>query len=173
MAAVSAFTFVAAPPRSAPAPSLVSFFPPQNPQFRVLRSADRFEHLALRGRCSQGRRRMRRVASAEEEPAEVAEEQPVVSVPVSPSDTLTMFFQAEGSMNESGIPTVSKALEGTEGISDLKVQVVEGIASVELRKETTIQATGVASSLIEAIQGAGFKLQTLNLSFADEEEILV
>lgn len=36
-------------------------------------------------------------------------------------------------------------------------------------KQTTIQATGVASSLLESIQVAKFKLQTLDLSFEDEE----
>lgn len=97
-------------------------------------------------------------------------EQPV-SVPVSPSDVLTMLFQAEGTMTETAVPTVTKALEETEGISNFKVQVVEGIASVELTKQTTVQATGVASSLVEIIQGSGFKLQTLNLSFEDEEDI--
>jgi len=40
---------------------------------------------------------------------------------------------------------------------------------VQLEKQTTIQATGVASSLVETIQGLGFKLQTLNLSFDDED----
>ncbi|GMH11554.1 hypothetical protein Nepgr_013395 [Nepenthes gracilis] len=95
-----------------------------------------------------------------------------VSVPVSSSDKLMMYFQAEGTINETAIPTVTKALEETEGISDLKVEVSEGIASVELTKQTTIQATGVASGLVEIIQGSGFKLQTLNLSFADEDEIL-
>ncbi|MCE0481663.1 hypothetical protein HAX54_039593 [Datura stramonium] len=93
-----------------------------------------------------------------------------VSVSVSPSDVLTMFFQAEGTMNEAAIPSVTNALEDIEGITGLKVQVVEGIASVELTKQTTIQATGVASSLVETIQGSGFKLQTLNLSFQDEED---
>lgn len=97
-------------------------------------------------------------------------DQPAVSVPVSPSDILTMFFQAEGVMNEATAPTVTKALEETEGITNLKVKVVEGIASVELTKQTTVQATGVASSLVETIQGSGFKLQTLNLSFEDEED---
>ncbi|XP_057759273.1 uncharacterized protein LOC130979754 [Arachis stenosperma] len=95
------------------------------------------------------------------------EQQPVV-VPVSPSDTLTMFFQAEGTMSESAIPTVSKALEDIEGVASLKVQVLEGLATVELKKQTTVQATGVASSLVETIQGSGFKLQTLNLSFDEE-----
>ncbi|KAL1357119.1 hypothetical protein AAHE18_05G233600 [Arachis hypogaea] len=79
-----------------------------------------------------------------------------------------MFFQAEGTMSESAIPTVSKALEDIEGVASLKVQVLEGLATVELKKQTTVQATGVASSLVETIQGSGFKLQTLNLSFDEE-----
>lgn len=33
-----------------------------------------------------------------------------------------------------------------------------------------MQATGVASLLVELIQGAGFKLHTLSLSFEDEED---
>ncbi|OVA11273.1 Heavy metal-associated domain [Macleaya cordata] len=93
-----------------------------------------------------------------------------VSVPVSPSDMLTMFFQAEGTMNESDVPKVINALEQIEGVSDLQVRIVESIASVELTKQTTVQATGVASNLVEIIQGSGFKLQTLNLSFKDEED---
>ncbi|KAK1307645.1 hypothetical protein QJS10_CPA09g01891 [Acorus calamus] len=113
------------------------------------------------------------LAPVEGEGGEVAvaeEENQTVSVPVSPSDMLTMFFKAEGTMSESSVASVTSALEGTEGVSDLKVQVVEGIASVELAKQTTVQATGVASSLVEIIQGAGFKLQTLHLSFEDEED---
>lgn len=43
----------------------------------------------------------------------------------------------------------------------------------QLTKQTTVQATGVASSLVETIQSSGFKLQTLNLSFDEEEEIAV
>lgn len=41
---------------------------------------------------------------------------------------------------------------------------------LQLTKETTVQATGVASNLVEAIQGTGFKLQTLRLSFEDFHE---
>ncbi|KAI8032893.1 hypothetical protein LOK49_LG01G03917 [Camellia lanceoleosa] len=108
---------------------------------------------------------------APEDASTTMTDQPV-SVPVSPSDILTMFFQAEGAMNETAIPTVTNALEETEGITNLKVQVVEGIATVELTKQTTVQATGVASNLVEIIQGSGFKLQTLNLSFEDEEDII-
>ncbi|XP_035831195.1 uncharacterized protein LOC110896137 isoform X2 [Helianthus annuus] len=97
----------------------------------------------------------------------VAEEETVV-VPVSRSDVLTMFFQAEGTMSEGAIPSVTSALEETEGISNLRVQVLEGIASVELKKKTTVQATGVASNLVEIIQNSGFKLQALNLSFDED-----
>ncbi|KAH6830234.1 hypothetical protein C2S53_000203 [Perilla frutescens var. hirtella] len=104
-------------------------------------------------------------------PAADAASDQTVSVAVSPSDVLTMFFQAEGTMADLAAPAVTKALEEVEGIADLKVQVLEGIASVELRKQTTVQATGVASGLVEIIQGSGFKLQTLNLSFQDEEDL--
>ncbi|CAH9088873.1 unnamed protein product [Cuscuta epithymum] len=106
---------------------------------------------------------------ASSSPQAIADE--TVSVPVSPSDALTMFFRAEGTMNDALIPQVTKALEEIEGISDLKVQVAESMASVELTKQTVIQATGVASSLVETIQGSGFKLQTLNLSFKDGEDL--
>ncbi|GMP30370.1 hypothetical protein CsSME_00005068 [Camellia sinensis var. sinensis] len=118
----------------------------------------------------------------------VAEETLVPEETDQPVSALTMFFQvteaarreraitgsvrrAEGTMNEAAIRTVTNALEETEGVANLKVQVVEGIASVELTKEMTIQATGVASNLVEIIQGSGFKLQTLYLSFEDEENI--
>ncbi|KAK2971219.1 hypothetical protein RJ640_029897 [Escallonia rubra] len=110
-------------------------------------------------------------AEQAEEPASTTAAEVPVSVQVSPSDVLTMFFQAEGTMNETAIPTVTKALEEKEGITNINVQVLEGIATVELTKQTTVQATGVASSLVETIQGSGFKLQTLNLSFEDEEDI--
>ncbi|KAK7316411.1 hypothetical protein VNO77_35429 [Canavalia gladiata] len=106
--------------------------------------------------------------TADSEQPSSSEQQPVV-VPVSPSDTLTMFFQAEGTMSETAIPALTKAVEETEGVTDLKVRLVEGLAIIELKKQTTVQATGVASGLVETIQGLGFKLQTLNLSFEDEE----
>ncbi|CAL5370573.1 unnamed protein product [Camellia sinensis] len=105
----------------------------------------------------------------------VAEETLVPEETDQPVSALAMFFQfqvpegqlvaakreraitgsvrrAEGTMNEAAIRTVTNALEETEGVANLKVQVVEGIASVELTKEMTIQATGVASNLVEIIQ---------------------
>ncbi|XP_074280663.1 uncharacterized protein LOC141605690 [Silene latifolia] len=111
--------------------------------------------------------------SVVQEDVPVVEQSETVTIPVSPADKLIMFFQAEGTMNELAIPSVTQALEGTEGISDLKVGISEGIATVELTKQTTIQATGVASGLLEAVQGAGFRLNTLNLSFEDEELLTV
>lgn len=35
---------------------------------------------------------------------------------------------------------------------------------------TSVQATGVASQLVETLQSSGFKLHTLSLSFQDEED---
>ncbi|KAK4779231.1 hypothetical protein SAY86_006759 [Trapa natans] len=170
MAALSALTTVAvaAPPPRDPRPSFGSFFffHQYDSHLRAIKSNRSFNHLALRRKCSHGgRSASARVRSAVDDTSQSVEEQPAA---VSPYDTVTMFFHAEGRMNESDIPRVSKALEGTEGINNLKIKVVEGIASVELMKETTIQETGVAPSLVEAIQGAGFSLRTLNLSFSDE-----
>ncbi|VFQ69321.1 unnamed protein product [Cuscuta campestris] len=100
---------------------------------------------------------------------EDASSPPPVSVSVAPSDVLTMFFRAEGTMVEADIPKVTKALEEKEGIADLEVHVFEGMASLELTKQTTMQATGVASGFVETLLGSGFKLRTLNLSFQDGE----
>lgn len=47
------------------------------------------------------------------------------------------------------------------------VDVCYLLEQLQLTKATTVQATGVASNLVEAIQGVGFKLQTLSLSFED------
>ncbi|CAI9777350.1 unnamed protein product [Fraxinus pennsylvanica] len=104
--------------------------------------------------------KIRSVAEEEETLVSVAEASPppaaattdqTVSIPVSPSDVLTMLFQAEGSMTDAAIPTVTKALEDVEGVTNLEVQVIEGIANVKLTKQTTVQATGVASSLNETL----------------------
>ncbi|OEL27896.1 hypothetical protein BAE44_0011085 [Dichanthelium oligosanthes] len=90
--------------------------------------------------------------------------------PAYTSDSLILYFKAEGTMEERAIPKITETLEGMEGVKDLEVLIEEGIGSVVLTKETTVQATGVASNLVEAIQGAGFKLQTLSLSFDDFDE---
>ncbi|WOL06375.1 hypothetical protein Cni_G15109 [Canna indica] len=165
-------------PRSLrPSPPLISLSPLPSPPLR------RSLFLSPSKPFPASRRPLRAVAEGEAEAPEeaqtsenavdteeAAEEGSTVAIPVSPSDMLTMFFQAEGTMDESAIPAMIKALEGLEGVSDLNVRVAEGIATVELTKETTVQATGTASNLVEIIQGAGFKLQSLNLSFEDEED---
>nr|BAJ98599.1 predicted protein [Hordeum vulgare subsp. vulgare] len=87
--------------------------------------------------------------------------------PAYTTESLILYFKAEGTMEERAIPKITQALEGMDGVSDLEVLVEEGIGSVVLTKATTVQATGVASNLVEAIQGVGFKLQTLSLSFED------
>ncbi|XP_062181115.1 uncharacterized protein LOC133885419 isoform X2 [Phragmites australis] len=91
------------------------------------------------------------------------------AAPAYTSDSLILYFKAEGSMEERAISKINESLE-LEGVRDLEVLIEEGIGSVVLTKETTVQATGVASNLVEAIQGAGFKLQTLSLSFDDFDE---
>ncbi|XP_066328674.1 uncharacterized protein [Miscanthus floridulus] len=93
------------------------------------------------------------------------------AAPAYTSDSLILYFKAEGTMEERAIPKITESLEGMEGVKDLEVLIEEGIASVVLTKETTVQATGVASNLVEVIQGAGFKLQTLSLSFDDFDDV--
>uniref|UniRef100_A0A1D1ZCA0 Solute carrier family 12 member 2 n=1 Tax=Anthurium amnicola TaxID=1678845 RepID=A0A1D1ZCA0_9ARAE len=164
---------------SRPPPPRPVFCPCLRPGWAVssLRSQRRKPFLERR-RMGTGAVSEEEALASESEAAETGQEVaapqagPPVSVPVSPSDMLTMFFKAEGTMDEPAISSVTKGLEGLEGVSDLKVQVLEGIASVELTKQTTVQATGVASNLVEIIQGSGFKLQTLNLSFEDEEDAI-
>lgn len=194
MAAISAFPCLSwncksnFPGISIPSPSSTTSSIPSLPCLRLGRSiassASSFRYFVSRKKNPERRRRIWAVEEEtqisegavedETEVPEVEEEAPPaeqpVSVPVSPSDMLTMFFKAEGTMNESAVSTVKKALEETEGITDLNVEIHEGIACVELTKQTTVQATGVASSLMETIQGSGFRLQTLNLSFEDEED---
>ncbi|KAG0570162.1 hypothetical protein M758_6G137800 [Ceratodon purpureus] len=85
------------------------------------------------------------------------------------AESLAMYFKAEGSLNENAVAKVTKVLEGTEGVSKIKVYVEEGAATVELVKQTSIQATGVASSLVEIIEQAGFKMQALSLGFDDDD----
>lgn len=40
--------------------------------------------------------------------------------------------------------------------------------SMQCTKTTTVQAAAVSSSLVEALQGAGFALQSINLGFNDD-----
>ncbi|BAS93458.1 uncharacterized protein [Oryza sativa Japonica Group] len=122
----------------------------------------------LRGALA--RRGSRRLGVVRAASAEVAAPDAAAAAPGYTSDSLILYFKAEGTMEERAIPKITQALEGVEGVSDLEVLIEEGIGSVVLTKETTVQATGVASNLVEAIQGAGFKLQTLSLSFDDFNE---
>ncbi|KAG6492855.1 hypothetical protein ZIOFF_047823 [Zingiber officinale] len=77
------------------------------------------------------RRAIRAVAKEDQAAATVLaeatkeDEEATLAVPVSPSDLLTMHFQAEGTMDESAIPTVSKALQGSEGTNDASVRVFD------------------------------------------------
>ncbi|XWS40790.1 hypothetical protein CRYUN_Cryun17cG0025700 [Craigia yunnanensis] len=166
-------------------PKNLSFYP-NSIHFQTKFSTFSFNNLTLSSKKDKNLCGIWKLKSSEEEETAVpeqeqqqeeettsVEQQESVSVPVSPSDILRMYFQADGTLNEAEIPKVTKALEEADGVSNLKVQVLEGIGTVELTKQTTVQATGVASNLVELIQSAGFKLQTLNLSFDDEEDILI
>jgi putative NIF3 family GTP cyclohydrolase 1 type 2 len=41
---------------------------------------------------------------------------------------------------------------------------------LQLTKQTNIQATGVASSLVQIIEQAGFKMQALSLGFDEDDD---
>lgn len=116
------------------------------------------------GAAPRSRRRSGRLEVVRAATAEVAE---AAGAPAYTTESLILYFKAEGTMEERSIPKITQALEGMDGVSDLEVLIEEGIGSVVLTKATTVQATGVASNLVEAIQGVGFKLQTLSLSFED------
>ncbi|KAM0866396.1 hypothetical protein ACQ4PT_042651 [Festuca glaucescens] len=119
---------------------------------------------AASGAVARNRRRNGRLEVVRAATAEVTE--PAAATPYT-TESLVLYFKAEGTMEERAIPKITQALEGVEGVTDLEVLIEEGIGSVVLTKATTVQATGVASNLVEAIQGVGFKLQTLSLSFED------
>ncbi|KAF6984732.1 hypothetical protein CFC21_002693 [Triticum aestivum] len=143
------------------------------------------------GAAPRSRRRSGRLAVVRAATAEVAE---AAGAPAYTTESLILYFKAEGTMEERAVPKITQALEGMDGVTDLEVLIEEGIGSVVphctmrsvlckhkkrlpykqrehyrqiLTKATTVQATGVASNLVEAIQGVGFKLQTLSLSFED------
>eukprot|EP00897_Mesotaenium_endlicherianum_P004662 jgi/Mesen1/4223/ME000219S03353 len=122
------------------------------------------------------------VASVDSAETETASEEPAAGEPVTEEpvaeeeleyvgdDNLVMYFKAEGTLPDAAYAKVQKALEGVEGVTNVKVTVTEGCAQVECTKMTTVQATGVASGIVDVIQKQGFKMQNLILGFDDEEE---
>lgn len=127
-------------------------------------------HRIIQAKDLQQRRRLRAVAEDTELVSEGTQEEQQLSAVVSQSDKLTMFFKADGTITESLVGKVSQALQALEDVSDVKVETLEGITTVELVKQTTVQATGVASELVEMLLGMDYKLQSLCLSFEDEED---
>eukprot|EP00475_Leptophrys_vorax_P039114 TRINITY_DN70035_c0_g2_i1.p1 TRINITY_DN70035_c0_g2~~TRINITY_DN70035_c0_g2_i1.p1 ORF type:complete len:194 (-),score=27.42 TRINITY_DN70035_c0_g2_i1:169-750(-) len=150
LAAAQISTSAATAPQSAFAPLVVS-------SRQARRAADRWHRFEA--------------AAADEGAADVAvvaEVEAEEEVEYVGNDELVMYFKAEGSLTESAISKVTKALEAVEGVHNVKVTVLEGCATVELTKVTTVQETGVASGLVEVIQGAGFAMQTLSLAFDED-----
>ncbi|GJP55597.1 hypothetical protein CLOM_g14546 [Closterium sp. NIES-68] len=125
-------------------------------------------------RSERLQQRFQTAAAAEEAAADVAAEADVAvteeEVEYVGNDELVMYFKAEGALPEPSVAKVTKALEAVEGVHNVKVTVLEGCATVELTKLTTVQETGVASGLVEVIQGAGFSMQTLSLAFDEDVE---
>ncbi|KAH0461037.1 hypothetical protein IEQ34_008612 [Dendrobium chrysotoxum] len=142
-------------------------YAPLHPSSSCLRRAS----VGYPSRSLQKKTALKRIVRAvAEEEALASEAEPTAKVEQTPFAEQAVTVPAEGTMDDTAISKLSNALEGKDGVGDLKVQNLEGIASVELTQQTTVQATGVASNLVEIIQSAGFKLQTLSLSFEDEED---
>eukprot|EP00249_Psilotum_nudum_P004203 c17745_g1_i1 orf=277-855(-) len=116
-------------------------------------------------------RRFQCLAIAEMAQQAVDQPQSELEAPLGSVDSVTMVFKAEGTLIDSAVPKVVSVLQDIEGVSNVKVSVTEGIATAEVRKQMDIQATGVASSLVAAIQNEGFNLQHLSLSFDNVDDI--
>ncbi|BBN13534.1 hypothetical protein MPTK1_6g04290 [Marchantia polymorpha subsp. ruderalis] len=147
----------------------VEFCAASFPSARVCRDSSRSNVWSvLGGRVNNtcGRKEWRWQAVAEQLQAE-AESDEGVEEAIS-SDTLAMHFEAEGTIADSSIPKLTKNLEAIEGVSNVEVYISEGGATVRLTKQMNVQATGVASGLVEVITKGGFKLQALNLGFDED-----
>ncbi|CAL4892898.1 unnamed protein product [Urochloa decumbens] len=78
--------------------------------------------------CATGwRSRSRRPAVVGAATAEAA-------TPAYTSDSLILYFKAEGTMEERAIPKITETLQGMEGVKDLEVLIEEGIGSVVVRQ---------------------------------------
>ncbi|KAL3680766.1 hypothetical protein R1sor_023722 [Riccia sorocarpa] len=150
--------------------SRVEFCAAAFPSARVSRDSSSRSHVwsSFSGSkaSSSGRKEWRWQAVAEKMQAQ-AESDEGVEEAVS-TDTLAMHFEAEGTIADTSIPKLTKTLEAVEGVSSVEVYVSEGGATVRLVKQMNVQATGVASGLVEIITKGGFKLQALNLGFDED-----
>ncbi|CAM6092431.1 unnamed protein product [Calypogeia fissa] len=87
-----------------------------------------------------------------------------------PSDWIAIFFEAEGSLPEASVGKLTSTLEAIEGVSGVDITASsDGTATVRLTKQMNVQATGVASGLVDVLLKGGFKLQALNLGFDEED----
>ncbi|CAM6086832.1 unnamed protein product [Calypogeia fissa] len=87
-----------------------------------------------------------------------------------PSDSIAIFFEAEGSLPEASVGKLTTTLEAIEGVSGVDITASsDGTATVRLTKQMNVQATGVASGLVDVLLKGGFKLQALNLGFDEED----
>ncbi|XP_002968622.2 uncharacterized protein LOC9631577 [Selaginella moellendorffii] len=85
------------------------------------------------------------------------------------AEKLVMMLKAEGSMPDVSIPIVQSSLEAMEDVSDVRITTFEGLTSISLTKKTIIQATNVASEIVDTMEKAGFRMHTLNLAIDDED----
>lgn len=80
---------------------------------------------AATGAVARSRRRSGRLVVVPSASAEVAE--PATGYT---TESLILYFKAEGTMEERAIPKITQALEGVDGVSELEVLIEEGIGSV-------------------------------------------
>uniref|UniRef100_A0ACD5TGV5 Uncharacterized protein n=1 Tax=Avena sativa TaxID=4498 RepID=A0ACD5TGV5_AVESA len=83
--------------------------------------------LQLSCAAARSRRRSGRLDVVRAATEEVA--QPAAATPYT-TESLVLYFKAEGTMEERAIPKITQALEGVEGVTDLEVLIEEGIGSV-------------------------------------------
>ncbi|VAH19242.1 unnamed protein product [Triticum turgidum subsp. durum] len=82
------------------------------------------------GAAPRSRRRSGRLEVVRAATAEVAE---AAGAPAYTTESLILYFKAEGTMEERSIPKITQALEGMDGVSDLEVLIEEGIGSVVVK----------------------------------------
>uniref|UniRef100_A0ACD5TAJ9 Uncharacterized protein n=1 Tax=Avena sativa TaxID=4498 RepID=A0ACD5TAJ9_AVESA len=86
--------------------------------------------LQLSCAAARSRRRSCRLDVVRASTAEVAE--PAAATPYT-TESLILYFKAEGTMEERAIPKITQALEAVDGVTDLEVLIEEGIGSVVVK----------------------------------------
>ncbi|KAG4165102.1 hypothetical protein ERO13_A13G059250v2 [Gossypium hirsutum] len=141
------------------------FFYPNSIHFQTKVSTFSSKNLTLSFKNGKTLYEETTVVEQEREETTVAEQESV-SVPVSPSDTLRMYFQADGMLNEAEIPKVTKALEVSVDILYCREKYSNGmvISSALIIWKGLICIIGSESPVVVVLSGSmepGFKRETL------------